>query len=142
SLTVASMWEPYREHRIPLAKLVYVSGLKLTAGSYRTGMVLNVLIMSTMALALLLTARTLRGRTSYADAFFPLALLNWGYVANILWWWQIQFILPMALVVALFVIVLRARSQLTIRAALLAGVCLILLPLSGPSSLAFVPAVA
>jgi hypothetical protein len=141
-LTVASMWAPYAEHRIPLAKLVHVSVWKLTAGSLRTGMVINVLTMSAMAFAMILTARGLRGGTSYADAFFPLALLNWGNWFNLLWWWQINFILPMALVVALLVVVLRTRGRLTIRAALLAGACLILLPMNGPSGLAFVPAVA
>ena len=43
---------------------------------------------------MMLTARRLRGKTVLADAFFPLALLEWGQSENFLWTWQLMFMVP------------------------------------------------
>jgi hypothetical protein len=142
SVTPASIWSGHSEHRIPIAKVLFLSVLKVTGGSFRAGMVINVLALSMLAVALILTARKLRGRLDYSDAFFPLALLNWGNWLNLMMWFQFHQILAMVLVAVLLWIALRNRTQLPIRAAVLAGACLMLLPLNGAGGLAFVPALA
>jgi hypothetical protein len=98
--------------------------------------------LSAMAFALIRMSKRLRGQMSYSDALFPFALLNWGHWFSFLWWWHINFILPVAVLVVLFRIVLGNPTQLTVRDAVLAGACLVLLPLTGPAGLAYVPAVA
>jgi hypothetical protein len=140
-LSPALFWEPYAEHRMPLGRLIYVYLLKL-GGSYRKGMLFNVLILAALAATMILAMRAFRGRTTYTDAFIPLALLHWGHHQNFLWWWEIVFVLPVAFVGFLLVLVVRSSHEWTTRRTVLVGICLVLLPLGGPISLAFVPAMA
>jgi hypothetical protein len=143
-ITTSSLWEPIggSEHRFPVVKLILLSFLKLTGGNFRLGIVINVLMLGALTAALILAARRLRGRMSYSDALFPLAVLHWGDWENLLWWWQFNFIMPMTLVGGLLLIIVRNRTSLTRGTGVLAGICLVLLPLCGPSGLAFVPALA
>src|SRR5262249_10190696 len=59
---------------------------------------------------------------------------------NFLMFWQVCEILPQLLVCALLMIVVRAGARLSLGATLLVGVCLLLLPLNGPSGLPHVMA--
>jgi hypothetical protein len=141
-LSVTSLWAPHAEHRIPLAKLLFVSVLRVTDGSFRAGMIINSVILSVLAFALILTMRALRGGVSYSDALFPLTLLTFGNYANLLWWWQINFLIPLALVVLMLVIVVRNRAPLSTRWAIVAGIDVVLLSLNGPGGLPYVPPMA
>jgi hypothetical protein len=131
------LWAQNNEHRVPLPKLVYLGVLELAGGDFRAGMVVNALVVAAVAAAMVRTARRLRGgRTSYADAFFPAALLHLGHWENLVWGWQLQFVLSTALVCTLLLVVVRDARLPGARPAA-AAVALVLLPLSGANGLIF-----
>src|SRR5262249_16851194 len=70
------LWSLLNEHRVPLPRLILLSLLRLSDGDFRVGMVLNVTVFSALAAGLIRGARQVRGAASYADAFFPILLLN------------------------------------------------------------------
>ena len=78
-VTFGWLWSEYNGHRLPLPKFVLLALYRLTSSDFRAGMYLNVLALGALAFVLIRTAGFLRGRVSYADAFFPLALLHWGH---------------------------------------------------------------
>lgn len=142
SLTPQWLWAQHAEHRVPLAKLVWSSTLKLTNYEFRVGNSISVLTVGAVAMAMTWAARTLRGWTSFTDSFFSLVWLNFGQAINFLWWWVFNHILaPVLASCVLLIIVLRGK-QLTPRSAILAGVCLVLLALSGPGGLPYALALA
>jgi hypothetical protein len=78
------------------------------------------------------TARKIRGSTIIADAFFPLAILNFGQTQVLLWWWQVNHVLaPITATLLLSVLVLHGNDLQSRQAGLIA-VGLILLVLCGP----------
>src|SRR6188474_791651 len=87
------LWKPWAEHRMPLAKLIWKGVLQLTGYDFRTGNFLTVLALAAIAGAMIWTARKIRGHTILADAFFPLAILNFGQAQVFLWWWQVNHVL-------------------------------------------------
>jgi hypothetical protein len=100
-------------------------------------------MLGALSLAMILTARRLRGgRTRLADAFFPLALLHLGHWENLVWGWEIQFVISTMLVCVWLLIIVRERWPLPPRIAVTAGLTLVLLPLSGANGLLFTPFVA
>src|SRR5215471_11434451 len=84
------LWTTWAEHRIPLAKLIWKTVLQSTDYDFRAGDFLIVAALALMALGLVWTAGKVRGRVRVSDAFFPLALLNFGQAQVFLWWWQIN----------------------------------------------------
>jgi hypothetical protein len=83
-ITLSWLWSRHgdtTEHRYPMQKLLLV-GLYRITGDVRGGMVFDVLILGALAFALILAARRVRGRSSYADAFFPLVLLNLAWISK------------------------------------------------------------
>ena len=142
SITPGWLWQQHAEHRVPLAKLIWMGVLQLTDYNFRAGSVVSVLSVSAVASALILAARRLRGRTCFSDAFFPLALLSFGQAQNFHWWWVFNHILPHLIACGLLlVIVFRGREPRLRDAALMAAV-LVLLFLAGPSGLPYVLAFA
>lgn len=95
------LWSEHNGHRIPVPRLLLVGLYKLSGSDARAGMYFNVIILATAALILIRAARSQRGKTSYADALFPLLLLNWGHCENLLWCWQVTQVLPVAIVCVL-----------------------------------------
>src|SRR5262249_34261694 len=93
-LTFEWLWEQYYEHRLPLAKFAGLAVTQLTGYAFRFGNFLSIALVAAVAAGVLLTARRLRGRFSFADAFFPLALLNVGQGYNFYCFWQVNHILP------------------------------------------------
>lgn len=137
------LWAQNNEHRLPLQKAVYLILLKASGGDFRIGMIANTLMLGGLSLAMILTARRLRGgRTRLADAFFPLALLHLGHWENMVWGWQIQFVISTLLVCVWLLIIVRDRWPLPSKIALTAGLTLVLLPLSGANGVLFTPFVA
>jgi hypothetical protein len=141
AVTLSWLWEAHNEHRIPLPKLILLALHWLTKDDFRAGMVANVILLGAIALGMIQAARSARGRTSYADAFFPVVLLHPGHCENLLWSWQISFVLSTALA-AVFLLVVVFRTRLSWRAGLLAGTCLMLLPLCGANGAVLVPSLA
>ena len=136
------LWSQNSEHRLPLPRLVNLMLLRAT-GDFRSTMVFDALALGALAAAMILVARTLRdGRTSVADAFFPLLLLHLGNWDNLVWGWQIQFVLPTVLACA-FLLVILARPSLATPGVTMAGALMLIgLPLSGANGLVFAPPLA
>ncbi|HEU4588079.1 MAG TPA: hypothetical protein VFS11_05510 [Gemmatimonadales bacterium] len=136
------LWSQNSEHRLPLPRLVNLALLRAT-GDFRATMVFDALALAAVAAAMILTARRLRqGRTSLADAFFPLLLLHLGNWDNLVWAWQIQFVLPTVLACVLLLVIVARPAVATRGAAIAAAIALVGLPLSGANGLLFAPTLA
>ena len=132
------LWAPWAEHRIPIAKLLWKGVLQITDYDFRFGNFLIVLALSGVAFAMVWAARVVRGRTILADAFFPLALLNFGQAQVFLWWWQVNHVLaPITACMLLLILVVRGNS-IGVGAVLAVAAGLVLLALSGPGGLPYV----
>ena len=136
------LWSEHNGHRIPLPKLLLLAAYKFTGSDFRVGMYANVLALGAVAFAMIWVAKGLRGRSSYADAFFPLVLLHWGHCENFLWTWQLTQVTPVILVFILLIIIVQQGVHLSFGVAALAGLCLVMLPLCGFPGLVYVPALA
>jgi hypothetical protein len=136
------LWSQNSEHRLPLPRLVNLALLRAT-GDFRSTMVFDTLALAAVAAAMILVARRFHGgRTSLADAFFPLLLLHLGNWDNLIWAWQIQFVLPTVLACALLLVVVAQPRLSTIGTAVGGALALACLPLSGANGLLFTPALA
>jgi hypothetical protein len=131
----AWLWAPHNEHRLPLPRLILLGLLRLAAGDFRAGMVANVLLLGGLSLALILAARRVRGRSAWSDAFFPLALLHWGHVENLLWGWQVGFVLATTLASLSLVLLVRQGPSPSPGSLSALGACLVGLPLCGAHGL-------
>lgn len=138
-ITLSWLWSQHNEHRILLPRLIYMAVTKLSGSSFRAGMFFDVLVLSAMAALTQLTARSVRGRTHYTDAFFPLLLLHWGQSENLLWSFQVTFVGGSAVVVTALCALARP-GPIRLRAGLCVGICSVLLPLFGAYGIALAPA--
>ena len=77
------------------------------------------------------TARQLRGKASYFDAFFPLVLLNLGHHESLIFFVQLYFVLPAVLFLTAVMIIARDSWANSSRIAICMGLCIVLLPLNG-----------
>lgn len=134
------VWEPNNEHRVPVQKLLYVALFRLWP-DFRVGMVFNLLVLAGVAFAFVVFMRSLRGRTRWTDAFFPIAFLHLGNWENLGWSWQLTFVVAAALACAILAI-LADTSVWTHQRALLIGGLLIVVPFTGATALPFAAAVA
>jgi hypothetical protein len=132
------LWSQNSEHRLPLPRLVNLALLRAT-GDFRATMVFDALALGAVAAAMMLVARALRGRTSLADLFFPLLLLHLGNWDNLVWGWQIQFVLPTVLACVMLLVIVARPALPTRWGAAAAALALIGLPLSGANGLVFTP---
>ncbi|MEM7716653.1 MAG: hypothetical protein AAF349_24350, partial [Cyanobacteria bacterium P01_A01_bin.68] len=136
---LGGLWVQNNEHRVPLPRLIFLILLKLTS-DFRVGMFFNVIILGTMAFLMTLTARYLRGgKTDFADAVFPIALLHIGNWENLVWSWQLSFVLPVALILGILLLLIIQPTLSSKWVAVMAGVSLICLPLCGAIGLVFIP---
>jgi hypothetical protein len=136
------LWKTWAEHRIPLAKLLWKGVLQLSGYNFRVGDFLTVGLLAATALAMIGAAGWIRGRLIVADAFFPLAVLNFGQAQVFLWWWQVNHVLAPVVASAILIVLVLRGSNLQPRDAALTGTCLILLALCGPGGLPYVVAFA
>jgi hypothetical protein len=139
-VTAAWLWSQHNEHRIPLPRLLLLGLNRLAGCDFRVAMFFNVSALGALAFGMILAAKRVRGRVGYADAFFPLALLHWGHGANFLWASPIQYVLSTALASVVLLAVVTAGTRFRPGAAVVTGVCLVLLPLCGGNGVALVPA--
>ena len=131
SISISWLWEQHNEHRILIPKLLWLASLRLSGNNFRLLAILDVLSLGLLAFAAILSARRLRGRMVYADALLPLLILTPGQYGNLLWAWQVGFVLPTVLAgVLLLRIVKHAKSGVeeTWRGAVAIVTCLVLLP--------------
>src|SRR5262249_20683835 len=117
----AWLWAQNNEHRVPMPRLMLLALLKVTGGDFRAGMVFNALALGALAAAMIQVARCVRsGRISYTDAFFPVVLLHMGNWPNLVWSWQLGFVVATILVCALLLIITGQGPTLAPRTALIA----------------------
>jgi hypothetical protein len=137
------LWSQNSEHRLPLPRLINLGLLRATA-DFRATMVFDTLILAAVAGGMIMSARRLRGgRTSLADAFFPLLLLHLGQWDNLVWAWQIQFVLPTVLVcVVLLTVLAHPSSPPSGALGVGAGLAVASLPLAGANGLVLAPPLA
>lgn len=141
-ITLGWLWSAHNEHRIPVPRLLMLAAFRLAGGDFRAGMFLDAGLLALLAAALVVAARAVRGKTSLADAFFPIALLNWGHSDNLLWFWQVGFVVATVIAGLLLALVVGRGAKLRSIDVILAGLLLLALPLSGANGLAFVPPLA
>lgn len=141
-ITASWLWSQHNEHRVPLPRLMLLGLHRITGVNFRTPMFFNVFALGALAFAMIWIAKRLRGWISYSDAFFPLVLLHWGQAANLLWGWQLQFVSSTVLAGVLLLIIVRSGSPFRLGPAVVAGSCILFLPLCGANGLVLVPALA
>src|SRR5216117_1359813 len=117
------LWSQHNEHRVPIPRLVFLALIHLTRLDFRVPMFFNLLGMAALAASMTVVVRRLRGTPSLSDVFFPLATLNIGQAANLLWGWQIQFFLSVIFAcLALLAMLLTGTSASPAIAGSVAGV--------------------
>jgi len=136
------LWEQNNEHRVPLPKLILLAILKLTGGSFKTGMLANIALLAAISAGMMVAVWSARrGSARFYDAFFPVIFLNAGHWENMFWAWQMAFVLS-AVMGCIPLVVLAARRPLRTVSALWIGASLIAMPLCGASGLLLVPVLA
>jgi hypothetical protein len=141
-LTPKWLWSQQVDHRILFPKVLMIPATQALGCDFRVGMYLQVLTLGALAAAMILTARRLRGSTSYFDAFFPLVMFSLSQYENLIFYIQYIVVVPATLAGVILIVIVRYGMRLPLWAALVAGTCLVLLPLSGASGLAYTPALA
>ena len=126
--TLGSM---HNEHRIPLPRLVSWLNAQLFGVRMKSMMQVDVAILVVAAGVLLAAARTIRGRVHFADAFVPLVVLTVGQHENLLWAFQVGFILPVAIELTILSILMTSGLALTPRRIGILGFLTASLPLCG-----------
>lgn len=135
------LWSQNSEHRLPLPRLVNLGLLRAT-GDFRATMLFDTLILGAVAAGMILAARRLRGgRTRLEDAFFPLLLLQLGNWDNLVWAWQIQYVLPTVLTCVILLVIV-ARPVPSVPWTVAGALALVGLPLSGANGLVVTPPLA
>jgi hypothetical protein len=140
-VTFRSYWDQHNEHRIPLPKLVYVVAVRLAGYDVRGPVALNAVLLVGVTGYLLLVVRRLRGRTAVEDVFLPLTVLGVGAWENLVWGFQVQFVLSTVFALILLGLVVVPGFALSARRVGATGLLLALLPLCGANGLALVPAI-
>jgi hypothetical protein len=140
-ITPSWLWAQECEHRFPLTRLVGVSLLKLGNGDNWAMMLLRILAIGGLAFAMIWVAKDLRGWTSLTDIFFPLTMFQWGTTGNMIKGVSgIGYPLPTYFAGIIFLIMVKRGTRLTLGTGVLAGLCLLQLPLCGAMGLVYVPA--
>lgn len=124
------LWAQHNEHRLPLSKLIYLGQFRLTH-DFRSGMLLQVGMLSVLSLGLMKLAARLRSYPHWTDAFFPISLLHLGHWENFLLGYQICFTLFTILVTGLIVIALQATRQTAFGTGIFAAGLAFLVALTG-----------
>jgi hypothetical protein len=123
------LWTPQDDHRLPLPKILQVVLFRCT-GDFRASIWLNLGLSAALAAIGIVTARRLRGRTSWVDAVFPLALLDlghWGLLSG----FEIVFVLPVFLFGSAVAIAARLGEGARGRREAALAACLVPMPLCG-----------
>ena len=133
------LWALHNEHRIPLPKLLLVSLYKCCGNDFRAGMFCSVALLSVLAATSLVVAGRRDGGNRSYDLAFPLWFLSLAHVDNLLWSWQVGFVLP-SMISGGLILLIASRVEWPHWAAVLAGAALAALTLCGANGIAVVPA--
>jgi hypothetical protein len=136
------LWSLHNEHRMVLPRLIYMGLGHATDFNFQASSYLNVLLLGGLALAMMLCARSIRGRTSVYDMLFPLLFLHWAQCENMNWGFQLNFVTSTVLAGVILMAIVRCGPQLSLGTALLVTVCLAGLGISGLYGLVYLPPMA
>jgi len=129
-------------HCIAVPRLILVGLGHATDYDIRSGMYFNVLALSALSVLLIMTAKYVRGRVCWTDSIFPALFLNWGHYKTLLWSIQMTVgIIPVFSCIVLAMIVKR-RMRPTYTEILVAGLCLLALPISQAAGVVTAPPLA
>lgn len=140
--TPAVLWEQLGEHRVLLTRLSLLLIGKLSGYDFRVPSFVMAFGLGALSFAMIRVARRLRSRTSYADAFFPLALLHVGHVGNTLLDWGFGMVASVVLVCAALLVIVQCRGPISPGKAALVVAALVAASLYGAQGLPFVPVLA
>jgi hypothetical protein len=135
-------WAQHNEHRPLISRLIMAGLTQFVSNDFRTPRYANVALLATMAAAMLVLARRIRGSARLTDAVIPLAILNVAQAESLMIGFAMNLILTSALAIALIVVVSRPRRSGDGAMALGFGLALVLLPLTGGSGLVMIPPLA
>jgi hypothetical protein len=141
-VTFQWLWEPLSSHRTPMPRLLMVALARISHCDFRAGMLVSTVVLGVICLAMIETARRLRGRLSITDTFFPLLMLHFGHRENVLEGSDTQNVILTALAGLSLSTIALSRDRLTTPNALALGVYLILMPLNGASGAMMAPILA
>ena len=140
-LTLGWFWSQHNEHRVFLSRLILVGLFRLTH-DFRAGMYFNVLLLAIASASMVLLARRLRGRTSFTDAVFPIALLHVGQAEVFLLGFAMNLLLPAWISYELIRTAATSTDRPGSGLILRFGLCLLALPLCGGNGLVMLPPLA
>lgn len=140
-VTLGWLWSLHNEHRIPLPKLLLLL-LDRGVHDFRAGMALSVAALAGLSAGALAMAGRRAGGARVYDGLLPLVLLNLSHHANLLWSWQVQFVLSTAIAGGLILLIAARPGWPGPSRAAAAGVGLAALGLCGANGVALVPALA
>ena len=142
-ITPSWLWLKEHVHRSPFLKIIFLTLLKLSGGDFRVLMVFTLLLLSGLAFAMIRAAKFSRGWTGYTDAIFPFALIPGGAAVPGIFYQNRTACFTLTFLAAIvFLIILRHGFDLTIKSGLLAGICLMILPLCSAAGVFYVPGLA
>ena len=131
------LWESVQGHRIPILKLVLLACYSLYGFNSKPVLYVNVLLFSALALGLLWAIRKVRGWWCAGDAFLPVVLLNLGQTEAFSWAQTFLYVAATCLETLILILIVTTREALNRSASLVAGTCLVLLPLIFGGGLVF-----
>ena len=89
-VSLAWLWEPHNEHRLPLVKLAIVAVTRAFGIDFRAVPFLSVVLLVGASLACVLTLARHRGRFSLADAMVPVLVCTWAQSETLIWTTTLQ----------------------------------------------------
>ena len=141
-LTWQWLFQVENQHCAPVFKLAYLGLGRATGFDFRAGAFANVALLAALALAMIVAAARVRGRASALDVVFPILLLHWGHSGNLIWGFQLFYVLPTVLAGIALLVVATSGPRLSLSAALLVAGCLLAAGLSGGPGVFYVPPLA
>ncbi len=136
----AWVWAQNNEHRSPLSRLLLLALLQASHGDFSVSGYFNIVVLSAATALTIIASSKLRGRIDVADIFFPLTLLHLGHSVQFLFGWQLTFVLPVVILIAIECVLFGPRSITSRSGAFVVGSGLVLLPLcGGGNGLLYVP---
>lgn len=133
------IWSPHNDHRLPLARVVYLALGRSTGYDYRLMAMANVVCLSAAAAVMLRAAQYISGGTRLFHTLIPVSLLHWGHEINLTWSMQICFTLATLLASVLLCVMVSTRERLTLPAALTTALAALLLSMCGGWGLIYLP---
>jgi hypothetical protein len=141
-VTWSWLWAQHNEHRIVLPRLIYLGLGRLSGFDFRAAPYFDVVVLSGLSLLMMGAARFGRGAPSWYDSVFPLVLLQWSPYSDLIWGFQLAFVISVSLTTAALLPILSCRSRLSVRMAVPVTACLLGAGLCGANGLAYLPPVA